>query len=270
MAVDTRDRVRRRRATVVAVLAAIAIAAAVVILAVGGRAGASAGLRSGSAAADAPPGAADDAGPVELVDSWAALHQGWVMVFADGRVLRYANAGSTLYGEQTRDLLVERRLSADGLARVRTGDVSAADFGVVLPALMPDDVWADAAFRPYVPSAYAVCAWQGGRGPRGWMNVAGVLHDLPGAMQSIVRGTEREYAGYAFDAFQVPEELLGPVTCFGVSPQAAAVVVGMSERPSDRYRSEGDLLTFTSRHGEPITLVILPVMPHGQFAIWGG
>jgi len=48
------------------------------------------------------------------------------------------------------------------------------------------------------------------------------------------------------------------------------VVVGMSERPSDRYRSEGDLLTFTSRHGEPITLVILPVMPHGQFVIWGG
>ncbi|MGW4928058.1 hypothetical protein ACWEOH_02820 [Agromyces sp. NPDC004153] len=270
MAVDTRDRVRRRRTTVVAVFAAIAIAAAVVILAVGGRAGASGDLRSDRDPPDAPPGAAAEQGPVGIIDAWAALHQGWVLVYADGRVLRYSDSGTTLYGERTRDLLLERRLSADGLARLGTGELSAADFGVVLPALMPDDVWADPAFRPYVPSAFAVCAWEGGDGPRGWMNVAGVLDDLPGAAQSILRGTEREFAGYAFDAFQVPYELLGPVTCFGVSPEAAAVVVGMSEHPSDRYRAEGDLLDFTSRHGESISLVILPVMPHGQFVIWGG
>ena len=270
MAVDTRERVRRRRTTVVAVSAAIAIAAVVAIAAVGGRAGASGNLRSDRVPSDAPPGAAVEQGRVELVDAWAALHQGWVMVYADGRVLRYADAGTTLYGERTRDLLLERRLSADGLARLRTGELSAADFGVVLPALMPDDVWADPAFRPYVPSAYAACAWEGGDGPRGWMNVGGVLDDLPAAAQSILRGTQHEFAGYAFDAFQVPHELLGPVTCFGVSPDAAEIVVGMSEHPSDRYRAEGDLLTFPSRHGEPISLVILPVMPHGQFVIWGG
>ena len=270
MAVDTRDRVRRRRTTVIGVSAAIAIATAAAITVVGGRAGASDGGLPDHRPSDAPPAAAADPGAVELIDSWAALHQGWVMVFADGRVLRYADSGSTLFGDRTRDLLIERRLSADGLARVRAGDLAAADFGVVLPALMPDDVWADAAFRAYAPTAYAVCAWQGGDGPRGWMNVAGVLDDLPGAMQSILRGTQREFSGYAFETFEVPHELLGPVACFGVSPQAAAVVVGMSEHPSDRYHSEGDLLTFTSRHGEPITLVILPVVPNEQFVIWGG
>ncbi len=268
MAVDPRHRVRRRRTVVLVVSAAVALVAAVGIAVVGGHVGAAGELaRAGERS---PAGAAADGERVEVLDAWAVLHEGWVLVYADGRVIWFPESGSTLYAEHTRDVMLERRLSADGLARFESGDLSAADVDVVWPAPLPDDLWASADFRPFTPSAYAICAWQGGEGPRGWMHVAGVLDELPPVARSVLRGTERPFTGYEFDAFQVPDELLGPVTCFGVTPPAAEVVVGLSERPSQRYRAEGDLLTFTSRLGDPITLVILPVMPHGQFVIWGG
>jgi len=269
MAVDPRHRVRRRRTAVVLASATVAALGAMTIALVGGSIGAARDLGSSEAPAAAAAAAADGEA-VELLDSWAAPNAGWVLVYADGRVIWFPESGSTLYAEHTRDVMLERWLSGDGLARFRSGELSAADVDLAWPAPLPDTVWAGAEFRPYAASAYAICAWQGGDGPRGWMHVAGVLDELPPVAQSVLRGTEREFTGYEFDAFPVPDELLGPVTCFGVTPPAAAVVVGLSDRPSQQYRVEGDLLTFTSRLGDPVTLVILPVMPHGQFVVWGG
>ena len=73
-----------------------------------------------------------------------------VNVYADGRVI-WLRGVSAEYG------WLERRLTPEGLELVRSGGADVWR----LPASVPASGWEDAEARSYVPSRYAVCAFEG-------------------------------------------------------------------------------------------------------------
>lgn len=260
----------RRSPLVVGTLAAIAVVAAVTVAVVSDGAGRSSHAEPAVHLPAAAPAPARHGEAADLVDAWGRIREGWVLIYGDGRVIWYPESGSTLYADQTRDLVVERRLSPAGIAKLRSGELSASDIDGAGRDPLPADLWADPEFRPYVPSEYALCLWEYVDRRGRWVNVAKVLDDLPTAQHSLLRGTQRPYSAFSFLPSTIPPELLQPTTCFGLNPEAAAAVVAMGGRSNGRYRVDGELVSLPSRHGGELTFAILPVMPHGQFVLWDG
>ena len=168
----------------------------------------------------------------------------------------------------SRNSIVERRLTTDGLRLVRSGAIQVQDFNRA--DLVPSDVWAEARYRPYVPAEYAVCGWEQGELSGAWVDARSVLGDLPPAVRALLRETHRTFSGFSF-LDMTPPELQESTTCFALTTEAADELVRLSYEPTLRYRREGDWLTFVDPKKALVTrMQILPVMPHGQFVLWGG
>ena len=71
----------------------------------------------------------------------------YLAVYADGRVLSW-QAGSAY--------VLERRLTPDGVARLRSGAFEPWQF-LTYPISVPEDAWADAEGKPYAPPRYSLC-----------------------------------------------------------------------------------------------------------------
>jgi len=196
------------------------------------------------------------------------IHAGWVLVYADGRVIWYPDAGAGLGEGMSRYAIVQRRLTTDGLRLVRTGAIRVQDFNQA--DQVPTHVWAEAGYRLYVPAEYAVCGWEQGEQSGGWVDATSVLGDLPPAVRALLRGTHRTFSGFSFLDL-TPPELRESTTCFALTTEAAEDLVRLSYQPTLRYRRDGDWLTFVDPEKALVTgMQILPVMPHGQFVLWGG
>ena len=263
-----RARTRRKRFTWVGILVSIAAVAAITAtVAVSGSGSSTAGRPVVDAAADAgAPFAEPSVGDAALVASWGGFHAGWVLVYDDGRVIWYPDAGAGMAEGMSRYAIVERRLTPEGLGLVQSGALSPGKFN--RSALVPADVWAEAQWRPYVPAEYAVCHWEQDGLTGRWVAASTVLAELPPAARTLLRDSQRQYTGFAFN-FETPERQAA-VECFALTTDEADSLVEVSYRPDvRRYRAEGAGLRFV---GERLVvgMQIMPVMPHGEFVLWGG
>jgi hypothetical protein len=170
------------------------------------------------------PADPDDA--ATIVAKFAKFHAGWVVVYADGRVLKYEMAGD----------MFERHLTAEGLDLVRSGAIQPRELkDNVVPQTLPADTWADREFKPYVPSRYAACLGTSGH-PEWGIPPGQATHmvgRLPAAARPLLRDKElRTYRNDLFSHSEVgppdhsadtlpPEP---PFECFEVSTQEAIVL----------------------------------------------
>jgi hypothetical protein len=101
---------------------------------------------------------------------------GYVRVYADGRVLSAGTFGG---------IIVERRLSPEGVELVRSGTLDpAAVVDRAFPG--PASAWEDRKGKPYVPARYGACF-----GPAAGvaLDVEALLDLLPTAAQALLRGS---------------------------------------------------------------------------------
>jgi hypothetical protein len=177
----------------------------------------------------------DDA--ASIVAKFAKFHEGWVVVYGDGRVIKSAGSGegSEYLGEGSEylggGLMFERHLTAKGLDLVRSGAIQPREIWYnAVPQTLPTDTWADPEFQPYVASRFAAC-------PSGLGSQAGHATDmagrLPAAAQAALRGKElRTYREDLFSHSEVgpPDHSADtlppapPVECFEVSTEEAIVL----------------------------------------------
>ena len=246
-----RARRRRQRVMVIAVAVSVTVAGVAIAAMSGGERG------SSSAASGAEAGGTIGAPGVEAVEpiaAWGVVHDGWVRIYADGRVLWENDTGRIL----------ERRLTRTGMALVRSGVLTGADIDDGRHDALASGIWAEAEFRPFSPSVYAVCFWVQLEETGRHIPATAVVDELPRAAQALVRGTERHFEA-RWGHF--PSQREPGAECFRLSP--ATVDAFQASLDSDDRRSwdvEGDLPAPEPR----IFPEVSPVMPDGTLMYWGG
>jgi hypothetical protein len=203
-------------------------------------------------------------GDGEILAQWSKLHAGWVYVYTDGRVLSYPDR-QAVAGHPNGGIL-ERRLSTDGLAMVRAGEVELHAF---LPKsdTLPNRAWSDRTPSNYQPSKYALChAPAGERPPRQGLGDLNPIRGLvAGTLQPLLAGTERTFADPAVGPWPA-------VDCFVLDTHEAEMVWAESLPRDDpaMYASDANYTTLTTTDGAEFDVVLLPILPHGGFVQWGG
>jgi hypothetical protein len=182
----------------------------------------------------------------------------------------------------------ERRLTPAGLELVRSGVLEAWDFiegngrrvlptrCATPPCPVPSEVWTDApnSMRtPWTPSEYTGCLYQevgnqdryypGAIGPfRAATNRVG---DLPAAVQSLLRGPRRVFAGAGRVPPDPADHFFPAGECFVLTPQAAHAALDLN----GPHRSPWVESIAASPAEGAIGLMVLPVLPHGAALGWG-
>ena len=168
----------------------------------------------------------------------------------------------------------ERRLTPAGLDLVRSGAVQPSDF--VLSVSLPDGAWADAEFKPYAPSGYAVSFSTDPPTPA-----------LPAAAQTMLRGKERTQdslvAGVNDFCTPFPFSVEDRLRYFVLSSQEASVLretlrdggwlVGPNGRDGGwQIRPPGEPTAETQASSRPYISVMWqePILPQGGYVPWCG
>lgn len=260
-------RLRRRRVAVTAIVASLAVAGAVAAALVAGGAGSSSSRPSSQTGAEVPAGGTTAVEHVDAVASWAEVHTGWVMVFSDGRVMVSHDTGP----------IRERWLSPAGLGLVRSGGVTALD---VRSNTFDSASWAVARYTEYVAAEYAACPHDGERQSNGtWISASTALDRLPSSVRAVAQGTQRTIFGFEFDTFLPSGMVIPPADwsrgseCFVLSPAQASAITRLSDERSvdiDSPVGAWSTLTFSPASGEPLDVLLFPMLPDGRVLFWGG
>lgn len=190
-------------------------------------------------------------GPGQVVAKWGLIHIGWVLVYADGRVLSYPD----------RDPIVERRLTPSGVADVRAGSL---DLHALLNvSRSPAGIWIDREGHEYRPTAYAACLWAGPNRP-------GRVSALPAAGRRVLSAAPPVAADHAgIHSGEAASDVNRTWNCLRIDLAELAalerVAVGV-----DRWTSGTDIVFVRATDGARITAQLWPIMPHGRWIVWGG
>ena len=264
---EARQRTRRRRrryAAAAIMLAVIGVSLGIVL----GRSGPS---QSASAGLPSSAGAPDPNEAASIVAQYGARSVGYVIVYADGRVILYGGFGGPASHPAP---ISERRLTPAGLDLVRSGAVQPSDF--VLSVSLPAGAWADAEFKPYAPSGYAVSFSTDLPTPA-----------LPAAAQTMLRGKERTQdslvAGVNDFCTPFPFSVEDRLRYFVLSSQEASVLretlrdggwlVGPNGRDGGwQIRPPGEPTAETQASSRPYISVMWqePILPQGGYVPWCG
>ena len=187
---------------------------------------------------------------------------GWAYVYADGRVL-WSFLGPTY----------ERRLSPAGVDLLRSGAIEPSVFlrqclACTKPVL-PAGSWADAEIRQYVPSRYAMCAFELSR-----FRPSRFLDLLPSPAQELLRGKQQPYQGVTDPNLgaggPVQPALLPRIDCWEVTTgEARALDEVLSDTGFEEWRSTPNGMVAFYPPADLETgpgLWFTPVLPHGELA----
>lgn len=273
---DARRHARRRRTAYAVIAAAAALAMVGSAFAVfGGPSGDPTGApepgQPGALAAPVNPAEAD------VVGMWAKIHDGWVYVYDDGRVLSYPDLGP----------ITERHLSPHGVDLVREGRLDPQLLLRPQLSRMAAEVWSDSSPQPYRPSAYAVC--NESQVPDPDPDVLSDVGPIEAGVPEQVRVLLRAGHVQSFTDEFVDEngDFVGPdgyhsepglgVDCFVLgAAQTQAVwahtghIDGVPDGDNEFRASDTTFGTLNGTDGSEFVVVAIPIMPHGGWVLWGG
>jgi hypothetical protein len=202
-----------------------------------------------------PPEGTELSSPMEgrLIGEFRGIHEGFVYVYADGRVIWHVGG------------INEQRLSPQGVELVRSGAVELNDFlSVPTTELLPADAWADPHIRSYAAPRYAVCYGD----PGGYEDPSRLLRLLPAPAEAILRGKERTYRPESLaQDIGYPREV---VECFEVTTEEARALDQTLEEAGFQAGGEAYFGFSRGRGACACDLSFEPVLPHGQWHFWGG
>jgi hypothetical protein len=178
---------------------------------------------------------------------------GWVLVYSDAYVIR-SWSGLDPWA---------RRLTEDGLERVRSGAIEPSAF--LTDTVSVRGLWAEPKFRPYgTPMGYVACHDQDSPNH---ISTA-VLAQLPADAQALLRGTEQSYdlLGHGFwrpGASAVATNRVERVDCFALTDIQAHALALTSSDPRRSFLVHGAIgaITLEDVQGAGVTLVVRPAFP---------
>jgi hypothetical protein len=189
--------------------------------------------------------------PGRLLAKYGVVHVGWVLVYADGRVLSYPDHYPIL----------ERRLTPSGVAAVRAGSLELHDLLYTFRA--PAGIWVDHESQEYRPTAYAVCLWAGSNQPA-------EVRALPAAARDVLRGAPPARAGHAGTHSRVAaSDVASDWHCLRVD-RAGLAALERTATGVDRWASGDEIVFRGDVDGSRVALSVWPIMPHGRWIVWGG
>jgi hypothetical protein len=226
-------------------------------------AAASATLLTGGRPLHRDPLRAQVGDPAVAIAIYERIHEGFVFVYEDGRVLVHPDQQSWVPSGTQKWRNYELWLSARGIDLVRSGQVLAQSF--LHEPRLPTDAWADAVWRPYLPTRYAVCGADG-------------LEDiLPGEAKQLLLSRKRVYPAAATHVLEVgtlvPADYDG-IACSELTiPDARRLldflaVAGFETQ--DRALLDGGSNGGFAEGPDGRTVEFWPIAPHGSWVGWGG
>ena len=224
------------------------------------------------------PTAGTTTDPPDVVAVWARMHQGWIFVYDDGRVLSHRDVGPIL----------ERHLSLHGVDLIRRGILAPQDLELYLSMTVPASAWSDPIPDVVLPERYAVCKIDAdGTSQHGEVlgDVGSIWRRLPAEQQALFRAGR--VLSFAVDAADDTSPYLGQdghhiergpgTACFVLSPAQARAVWSQTRAPGDSSGEAGELLPGDSSVAEPLGVahadfrfLAVPLLPHGGGIFWGG
>jgi hypothetical protein len=121
----------------------------------------------------------------ELIAHYSKFRTGFVLVYADGRVILFPWGGSSVY---ERGRVYERRITREGVDLVRSGAVELSAFlGDASQAELPVGIWADPEVKLYAPPKYAICFSRSDGDHQRDVDPSQVVDLLPGPAQALLR-----------------------------------------------------------------------------------
>ena len=275
---DARRGARRRRVGFALIAAASALALVGSAFAVFG------GPTDAPAGAPAPDergitAAPVNAGTADVIGVWAKIHEGWIYVYDDGRVLSHPDFGS----------ISERRLSPRGVDLIRRGTLAPQDLQLSSTmTTVPAEVWSDPIPDAYRPDRYAVCRLNVDGSPEDGDvlgDVGSIWRRLPAHVQALLRAGR--ILSFMDDSLDENGDDIGQdghhiepgpgVACFVLSPGQTRAVWAHTLAPEGSREEDGELLMSDTTFAEPegvigseVMLVAVPILPHGGWVLWGG
>lgn len=190
-------------------------------------------------------------GPGRVVAKWGLIHIGWVLVYADGRVLSYPD----------HDPIVERRLTPSGVADVREGSL---DLHALLNvSRSPAGIWIDREGHEYRPTAYAACLWAGPDQP-------GQVSALPAAARRVLSAAPPVAADHAdTHSEQAATDVNLRWNCLRIDLADLAALERVAARV-DRSMQGTNIVFPRATDGSRVSAHLWPILPHGRWIAWGG
>jgi hypothetical protein len=246
----------RRRARKRAVLVLILGAAAAIGALVWGRGSSPPQIMAEQGGQHAGWSGAESTASSHLIASHGIFHVGWGLAYADGRVIWQGDTAAVVF---------ERRLSPIGAALFRSGVIGWDDFLRNPAGGLHSSVWAEPGARHHQPAAYAVCPSRSSAD--GSFSEPIATSQLPAAVKHVLEGRPAARAGQVSGGYPA-----GPPTWKGTCVQVDRVdlpaLVGAGG--GTLHGSQTMVRLGRDADGTTVEVSILPVMPHGEFIIWGG
>jgi hypothetical protein len=246
-----RRRSRRRAVSILVVGAAVAIG---VLVAVRGSSsqqsmGEQGGQRAGWSRSESTASS-------HLIASHGIFHVGWGLAYADGRVIWELDTAAPVF---------ERRLSLTGAVLLWSGAFGWDAFLRDPVGGLHATLWAEPAARPYEPAAYAVCPSR--VSSDGSFSEPVTVNQLPSAAKQILERRPSARAGQVSSGYP-PGRLQWKEICVQVDRADLLALMGASGATPPG--SQTVVRLGRDADGTTVEVSIHPVMPHGEFIIWGG
>jgi hypothetical protein len=192
-----------------------------------------------------------------LIAHYARIRDGFVYVYADGRVILYADVDASAPFGAGKYQVLELHLSPSGVYLVRSGNLEPWEFLQDHPSV-PSEAWAPGIeIGPYIPSRFAVCYHEEGPGVTarrngGYEFPSTVVRFFPAKARAILDGELTHGEAGVVDDLRRPE-------CSGVTTEEARTL----GRILDGVRVE-------DTEGNQIRWETTVLLPHGARIAWGG
>ncbi|HKX69480.1 MAG TPA: hypothetical protein VJN29_19860 [Intrasporangium sp.] len=249
---QARRRARRRAVTVLILGTALAIGALVA-----GRGSSPPQIRGEQGAQSARWSGADSTATSVLVATHGILHVGWGLAYADGRVIWQGDTAAAVF---------ERRLSPIGSVLLWSGVFGWDAFLRDPVGGLFAGVWAEPSARHHQPAAYAVCPSR--VSADGSFSEPIAITQLPRAAKHVLQGRPTARAGQVSSRYPAGSPPIWKGTCVQVDRADLPALVGASG--GTLHGSQIALRLGRDADGTTVEVSIHPVMPHGEFIIWGG
>jgi hypothetical protein len=207
-----------------------------------------------------------------VIGHWSRPHVGWVLLYGDGRVIWSQDLGFAIDPLGVPGVPYERRLSAQGLELLRSGQFQLSGVIGRGTSAVPDSVWTGPRAKPYEATTYAICSAVPNpiTGTPALLADAEVMARLPASAQAILGGAAQATSS---PFSPLDDQSPAPGGCPEVTRDQANALVAILNDPAvgsgtvvyDSSARDPALIVFND-----VWLQFAPVLPDGHWVATGG